>query len=59
MNACHGAQPGQYVVFLSQKSGQTPHENEYPYKYDEPALKCPLNAKIFNSGAKVTEGLRD
>jgi hypothetical protein len=59
MKGCNGAHPGSYIEYLASKGGEAPHENEYPYLYKEPKLTCPLDAKIFNTGAKVTKGSKD
>ena len=59
MKGCNGAHLGTYTEWLASNGGQAPHENEYPYLYKEPKLTCPLDAKIFNTGAKVTKGSKD
>ncbi len=59
MNGCNGAYPGEYMNWLTFNSGQAPHEFDYPYQYGFPTLTCPVGAKIYNSGAKVVETLRD
>jgi hypothetical protein len=59
MNGCDGAQPGAYAAWLSSNSGQAPHEFDHPYEYSTPKLTCPGGAKIYNSGAKVVETLKD
>jgi hypothetical protein len=44
---------------LASNGGEVPHEAEYPYLYKEPNRTCPLDAKIFNTGAKVTHSSKD
>jgi hypothetical protein len=59
MKACNKAVPSSYELWFSTGKGQAPHENEYPYLEDKPKKTCPLDAQIFNSGAKVVKAMKD
>jgi C1A family cysteine protease len=60
MNGCNGADAPSYGAFFAETlKGQSAHEVDYPYLVDKPKLKCPTDAKIYNSGAFVNSGMSD
>lgn len=59
MNACDGAYPGEYLMWLNSTGGNMLHELNYPYQDANPAKKCPTDQTPFSFGAKVTDVYRD
>merc|ERR1711962_1932431 len=53
-NGCDGAYTYAYIKYLADTGMDLLAEATYPYKNEEPALKCPRGLPSYNRGAKVT-----